>query len=357
MPADPPGVQALGDGDSVEIDNFFFMDRYCLDERLQPRFPSASREPSLHQLRLFLVLAEELHFGRAAQRLFLSQPALSQQIRALEDRLDVNLLHRSSRQVQLTLAGQALLPKARDSVDAMTRLQDLAAAYSRTTQGKLRIGAIGGEAFMPYATAILTELSTQHPAITVEIRSVHFVEQVYALPRGDVDAAFLRPPLPPGLRSLHLSTEPRVACLPADDPLVTQAPLTLAQLSDRVMVDVPIPELRQWWDFWTVNPRPDGSAVRYGPIAGDMEVLLSAVARGQAIAFLPAEARHAYTRRGVAYVDVIDLPPSTAALAWLPRRDNPALTALLQAARTVVGRADHDWGARGRPDSALSSEG
>ncbi|MGN9811371.1 hypothetical protein ACTMSW_18660 [Micromonospora sp. BQ11] len=76
-------------------------------------------------------------------------------------------------------------------------------------------------------------------------------------------------------------------------------------------------------------------------------------ARGQAIAFLPAEARHAYTRRGVAYVDVIDLPPSTAALTWLPRHDNPALTALLQAAHTVVRRAGHDW-AKGRPDSASS---
>ncbi|RKN50519.1 LysR family transcriptional regulator [Micromonospora endolithica] len=332
------------------------MDRVDVGGRPPPHVPSAAREPSLHQLRLFLVLAEELHFGRAAQRLFLSQPALSQQIRALEDRLDVELLHRSSRQVRLTPAGQALIPRARDSVAAMTRLQAVASAYSRTTRGKLRIGAIGGEAFMPYATAILTELSNRHPGITVEIRSVDFVEQVYALPRGDVDAAFLRPPLPSGLRGLHLSTEPRVACLPADDPLVTQAPLTLAQLADRVVVDVPIPELRQWWDFWTVNPRPDGGAVRYGPVAGDMEALLSAVARGRAIAFLPAEARFDYTRRGVAYVDVVDLPPSTAALAWLPRHDNPALTALLQAARTVMRRAGQDW-ATGRPASGGPAPG
>ncbi|SCL33002.1 LysR family transcriptional regulator [Micromonospora aurantiaca (nom. illeg.)] len=306
--------------------------------RSRPRVRSASREPSVHQLRLFLVLAEELHFGRAAQQLFLSQQALSQQIRALENRLNVDLLRRSSRQVELTPAGQALIPTARESVAAMTRLQELAAAYSRETRGHLRIGAIGGEAFMPYVTAILTELSARHPGITVEIRSVNFVDQVYVLPRGEVDAAFLRPPLPPGLRSLQLPTEPRVACLPADDPLVAQVPLTLAQLSDRVVVDVPIPELRQWWDFWTVNPRPDGSAVRYGPVAGDMDALLSAVARGQAIAFLPAEARRDYSRRGVAYVDVVDLPLSTAALAWLPGRDNPALAALLQAARAVVRR-------------------
>lgn len=308
-----------------------------------PRVRPGAREPSVHQLRLFLVLAEELHFGRAAQRLLLTQPSLSQQIRALEDRLGVELVQRSSRRVELTEAGRALIPEARNFVASMARMQRLAATYARQVRGHLKIGAIGGEAFMPYATAILAELSARHPGITVEIRSVNLVEQVYALPRGEVDAAFLRPPLPPGLRSLHLATEPRVACLPADDPLVGQAPLTLAQLSDRAMVDVPIPELREWWDFWTVNPRPDGSAVRFGPVVEDMEALLSAVARGQAIAFLPAEARYDYVRRGVAYVDVLDLPLSTAALAWLPRhRDHAPLAALLQAAHTVM-RRNHPW--------------
>ncbi|MFB9854898.1 LysR family transcriptional regulator [Micromonospora andamanensis] len=287
-------------------------------------------------MRLFLILAEELHFGRAAQRAFLAQPTLSQQIRALEDRLGVDLVQRSSRQIDLTDAGRALVPQARRLVAAMTDLQAVAAVHARRLQGNLRIGAIGGEAFMPYVIDILAELSARHPGIDVEIRSVNFVEQVYALPRGEIDAAFLRPPLPSGFRSMHLSSEPRIACLPADDPLVDQAPLTLADLCDHVVVDVPIPELRQWWDFWTVNPRPDGRPVRYGPVAGDMEALLSAVARGQAIAFLPAEARRDYSRRGVAYIDVVDLAPSTAALAWLPDSDHPLLTALLQAARAVL---------------------
>nr|WP_275936276.1 LysR family substrate-binding domain-containing protein [Sinosporangium album] len=220
----------------------------------------------------------------------------------------------------------------------MDRFRTIAATHARQVRGHLRIGAIGGEAFMPYAIAILAELSARHPAITVEIRSMNFVEQTYVLHRREVDAAFLRPPLPPGVRSLHLATGPRVACLPADDPLVARAPLTLAQLSDHVVVDVPIPELREWWDYWTVNPRPDGRPVRYGPMAGDMDALLSAVARGQAIAFLPAEARYDYTRRGVSYVDVTDLPLSTSALAWLTDHDHPPVTALIQAARAVLQR-------------------
>ncbi|MFK4246130.1 LysR family transcriptional regulator [Micromonospora chokoriensis] len=296
------------------------------------------REPSSHQLRLFLVLAEELHFGRASQRLFLAQPTLSQQIRALEERLGVDLLRRSSRQVDLTPAGQALVPEAREILAAMSRLQHIAASFARETHGHLRIGAIGGEAAMPYTVAILSELSAQHPWVTVEMRAVDLGNQVDCLVRGDIDAAFLRPPLPPILRSLHLATEPRVACLPANDPLVRQAPLTLAQLADHLVVDVP-PQARTWWDDWTVNPRPDNSKVRFGPQVADIEAMLLAVVRGQAITFLPAAARRLYPRPGVAYVEVSDLPMSTAALAWVPRqRDNPALAALVTAARAVLGR-------------------
>ncbi|WP_182908975.1 LysR family transcriptional regulator [Microbispora sp. H13382] len=310
------------------------MDRSGTERQCSPD-AAPSREPSLHQLRLFLVLAEELHFGRAAQRLFLTQPALSQQIRALEGRLNVNLVQRSSRRVDLTAAGRALEEEARGVVAAMDRFRSVAATHARQVRGHLRIGAIGGEAFMPHAIAILAELSARHPGITVEIRSINFVEQIDLLHRREVDAAFLRSPVPPGMRSLHLATGPRVACLPAGDPLVARAPLTLAQLSEHVVVDVPIPELREWWDYWTINPRPDGRPVRYGPVVGDVDALLSAVARGQAIAFLPAEARHDYTRRGVAYVDVTDLPLSTSVLAWVAEHDHSLLAALLQAARTV----------------------
>ncbi|MFI6757527.1 LysR family transcriptional regulator [Micromonospora sp. NPDC050417] len=310
----------------------------------QPRSSRVSpppREPSSHQLRLFLVLAEELHFGRAARRLFLAQPTLSQQIRALEDRLGVDLLQRSSRRVELTPAGQALVPEARELLAAMTRLQELAASFAREARGHVRIGAIGGEAAMPYTVAILAELSARHPGVTVEIRTVDLAEQVDALIRGEVDAAFLRPPLPPVLRSLHLATEPRVVCLPANDPLVEQAPLTLAQLSDHVVVDLPA-QVREWWDHWTVNPRPDGGTVRFGPQVADLEAMLLAVARGQAITFLPAAAGRLYPRPGIAYVDVTDLPTSTAALAWVPhQREHPALAALVNAARTVLRRDDH----------------
>ncbi|MFI6285432.1 LysR family transcriptional regulator [Streptomyces sp. NPDC051018] len=296
-------------------------------------------EPSITQLRQFLVLADELHFGRAAQRLFLTQPALSRQIKALEDRLGVDLLHRTTRHVELTDVGREIVPEARALVAAVERFQACLATLTRQIKGRLRLGAIGAEAAMPYTVDVLEELSARQPGITVEIRSVDFVEQISALTRGEIDAAFLRPPLPPGFRSLRLATEPRVVCLHADDPLVGRAPLTLAQLSDRTVIDV-LPEApRAWWDFWTANPHPGGAPVRYGPQVSDLEGMLHAVASGAGITFLPAAARSLYPRPGVAYVDVTGLPPTTAALVWLPSHPTPpALRALLTAARTVVRR-------------------
>ncbi|WP_066360075.1 LysR family transcriptional regulator [Herbidospora mongoliensis] len=299
---------------------------------------AADREPSPHQLRLFLVLAEELHFGRAAARLFMTQPALSRQIRTLEERLRVDLLIRTSRRAELTDAGRALVPEALAVVQAIGQFQRVAAGLAREIKGHLRLGVVGGEAAMPYTIAILAELAARHPAISVEMRNVDYIDQFDALTHGEVDASFLRSPLPLTLRTLNLAIEPRVVCLPAADPLAAHTSITLAQLSGHVFVDV-VPDVpRSWWDQWAINPRPDGTSVRFGPIANDIETMLLAVARGQAITFLPAAARRLYPRPGIAYVDVVDLPDSTAALAWHPGNTSHTVLALLDCARTVLAR-------------------
>jgi hypothetical protein len=206
----------------------------------------------------------------------------------------------------------------------------------------LVLGFIAGDAAMPHTHAILNELHTRHPRITVELRSLPFDDQFDSLATGKVQAAFLRPPLPPGLRSLHLATEPRVASLSAADPLValeSQRPVLLTDLADHLVVDVPAQSPRAWWDDWAVNPRPDGTAVRFGPVAADIEALLNTVARGTAMSFLPAAARRFYARPGIAYIEVADAPTTASTLAWMPAdRDFPALQALLEAAQAVLHR-------------------
>jgi DNA-binding transcriptional LysR family regulator len=298
-------------------------------------------EPSLHQLRLFVVLTEELHFGRAAQRTFLTQPAFSKQIKQLEKRLGTRLVERHTRSAELTPAGEALIPAAHSVLDAMNGLRELADEHSRQQGGRLVLGSIGGEAAQPYTHAMLAELRRAHPEIRVEIRNLGFGSQFGTVASGKVDAAVLRPPVPAGLRTQHLATEPRVVALPSSDPLIADGAdaVALSDLRDRTFIDMPTEVNREWWDYWQVNPRPDGTPVRFGPVVDDVEALWIAIGRGDGIAFLPEGARRLYPRPDITFVDVVDLPPAPAALVWAAKNHSlPGVTALRSAAREVADR-------------------
>jgi DNA-binding transcriptional LysR family regulator len=332
----------LDDADCRTFDNLLSMSAGGRAGEPDGAGRTSTAEPSIHQLRLVLALSEELHFGRAAARLFITQSALSQQIRSLEKRLGVVLFERSSRAVSLTPAGQALLPDITAAVEAMVRLRRAADAQGRHVSGPIRVGIIGAEAAMPHTRAVLQALRREHPRLEVQLLSLNFVDQLGALYRQEADVVFLRPPVPDDIELHHLATEPRVACLPEGDPLAALPRLTLAQLSGYPVVDVPSRIPRVWWDFWAVDPRPDGTSVRYGPVVADMEALLHSVAQKQAMAFLPAAARHYFRRPGVGYADVDGLPPCTSALAWAAaHRDNPAVAAVRRAARSVPHHRTH----------------
>ncbi|URN17509.1 MULTISPECIES: LysR family transcriptional regulator [Streptomyces] len=297
-------------------------------------------EPSIHQLRLFLALSRELHFGAVAARLCITQSALSQQIRDLEKRLGVKLFERTSRSVSLTPDGRAMVPDAERVLDAMVLLRQTADSRQRQVSGRLVVGTIGAEAAMPSTRGVLSVLRDRHPRLAVELVSLSLIDHMSALLRQEVDVLFHRAPVPDGVEAHHLATEPRVACLPVDDPLAAASRLTLARLAGYPVVDMPEQVPRVWWDFWAVDPRPDGSAVRYGPVVPDLEALLHAVASGEAICFLPAAARDFFPRPGVRYVDVTDLSPSASVLAWLAgNRDEPTIRAVRQAARIFTRQA------------------
>nr|WP_308013392.1 LysR family transcriptional regulator [Streptomyces sp. REN17] len=295
-----------------------------------------SAEPSIHQLRLFLALSEDLHFGRTAARMFISQSAVSQQIRDLEKRLDVRLFERTNRAVDLTVAGRALFPEARKAIAAVDQLRSVADAQSRQLSHRIVVGTVGAEAAMPRTRAVLQILQDRQPQTEIQVVTLNFLDHMNALFRREVDIAFLRPPVPDGMELHRLASEPRVACLPASDPLAALPRIALAQVSGYPVVDMPAQVPRVWWDFWAVDPRPDGSPVRYGPVVNDMEALLHSVADGEAMCFLPAAAREFFPRPGVRYVDVTDLEPSTSALAWLAsRRDEPTIAEARKAADAV----------------------
>lgn len=226
----------------------------------------------------------------------------------------------------------------RDSTpEVASRTASAGSAHARRSQllGRpLRVGFVAAEAAMPYTQHILAEYRRLHPESVVEVHSVDFCGQVDALLHGKLDAAFLRLPLPSCVRTLPLALEPRVVCMPAHDPLLARQPLTLGDLAGRVFVDVAGDGMRAWWDYWQINPRPDGSRVPYGPVVTDIEPLLLAVSQGEGIAFVPAAARALYPRPGVAYAELTGVPAATAALAWLPRpHAHPGVAALCEVAR------------------------
>jgi hypothetical protein len=177
-----------------------------------------------------------------------------------------------------------------------------------------------------------------HPQLALRIRRLDFADFTEAILNEDVDAAFVFLPLPAGIQTHPLATGPRCAAIASSDPLASRPSLTLSQLSHHAFVGFPPQVPRVWRDHWSVNPRPDGTIVRYSPhAAADFETALSLIALGEGIEFPPDLARPLYPRPGVTYVNVTDLAPYTTALAWLPNnRDKPAITALRHTARAIA---------------------
>ncbi|MGM1062185.1 LysR family transcriptional regulator [Saccharothrix sp. Mg75] len=293
-------------------------------------FMTNGDEPTAQHLRQLLVLAEELHFGRAANRLYLSQPALSQRVRALELKLGVQLFDRTSRRVELTAQGQALLPLARRVVDSVDDLLRAAERASNDTP-VLRLGVCESFAALDATRGVISMLSTDHPELGPEVRVVDsFTEQLAELRKGEIDAAFVHLPVPDDLGAQPLVTEPRVACIAAHDPLAERDVIRLSDLADHPVLGLNPEGFPEGRRFWAVDPRPDGTRVRHAThkVTG-FESLLSTVALGGAIAFVPVTAARLYVRPDVRYLQVADLPECEFGVIWqVAEKDKPHIEVL-----------------------------
>jgi len=307
-------------------------------------------DPSTHQLRLLLVLAEELHFGRAAKRAFISQPAFSRQIRALEERLGVALVERSTRQVELTKAGRALLPRVQTVADALTDLRAAAEAEAISSSGSLVLGSYLSA--LPAMQVLFDSMRTKrHPGPEVEWREIGLIDHSGAVLGGQLDAVVCYEPVAEGFHSLRLGSEARYVCLPGTHPLADREAVTLAELADLPVIGSSPQAHPEQRAFWAADPRPDGSTVRYTPhAAATLEQCVTLVGLGHGIRFLPDGARKLMPRPTVRYVAVTDLPPCIAVLAWAASRPvTPALRSLLQMLREHVRAMEsYGLGNRGR---------
>ena len=190
----------------------------------------------LRHLRCFVAVAEEQHFGRAAQRLAMTQPPLSVAIRQLEDAVGNRLVERTSRGAALSAAGQALLPQARALLAGAAEAALLARDVGRGARGRLRIGFVGSLLYggLPQW---LRRFQAAQPGLEVALVELNSQEQLAALARGELDAGFvLARRVPPGLQAVTVQTAPFVACLPADHPSARARRLPLARLRDEPFV-------------------------------------------------------------------------------------------------------------------------
>jgi DNA-binding transcriptional LysR family regulator len=275
----------------------------------------------MRKLRYFVAVAEELNFGRAAERLHIAQPVLSRQIRSFESDLGVQLFARDSRGTQLTAAGQQLLEDARfllaESKALRQRLFRIAEPMVTVT-----VGVMPGLLATAAAAAFEADNPSQH-AVVVQLG---WAEQVNVVHRGEVDVVYAREPIDHhGLGTAPLLEEPRVVVLSADDPLAKKRSVRLVDLASRRLLQDPatVPE---WFAIATPEHR------RPGPMAHTVEEKLELVAAQEGIAILPRSTTAFYRRPDVRVLSIQDIGPSQVTLIWDAATDNPARDAFVSSA-------------------------
>ena len=275
------------------------------------------------ELRYFVAVAEELHFGRATRRLGIAQRPLSRAIAQLERRLGATLLQRTSRAVALTEAGAVLLAEGRaalDAVDAADRRTRRAAAAAPGRPALVLVTKAGAAGEL--LAKLLEAYAAEPGAVTVDVLLCGVGEQERLLRDGRADVALLHRPFDSttGLDCEELRTEGQVAVLPAGHPLATRAALRMADLE--ALPGLPQPR----------HPRADGSYPDGpGPLIRDSTQLLQLIALGRACAMLPESVR-ADLRGDLAAVPVTDAPSVTTVIAWPPHSRSRALAALIRTA-------------------------
>ena len=289
----------------------------------------------VRELRYFLAVARELSFTRAAEQLYVSQPALSKQIRSLERQLRVELFERGSGGVKLTRAGAELRPHAEHMLKSW---DDAKESLSKISHCTLVVGmhTSPGRGLLPSVRAMMV---ASCPEVEIELRHVSWSDRTAGLADQSTDAAFVWLPLPhPPYRWVTIAREPRLVALPNGHRLAEQESVSMADLLDEPFLALPASAgpLR---DFWLALDERDGHPVRIGAEITDTEETYEAVASGIGICLLAAGNAPIFARGAVTMLPVHDLSPSELVLAWNERHCPPLLETFVTTCHRVVNDA------------------
>ncbi|MFC7261747.1 LysR family transcriptional regulator [Streptomyces lutosisoli] len=289
-------------------------------------------------LRYFVAVAEDLHFTRAAERLFVSQPALSKQIRMLERQLGAELFERDRQGVRLTAVGSALLPYARRVLADWDAASDAVERAKAEQQATLVVGMSTSPGRGGLLPAVRSRFSEACPAARVELRQVSWMDSSAGLADGSVDAAFVWLPVPDGERYewVVVAEEPRHVALPDTHPLAPRPEIDFAELLDEPFIAIPKSAgvLR---DYWLALDARAGSPARIGAEAASADETYEALVDGRGVCLLAAGNAPLLTRGGVVTRPVRGISPSRLALAWRAGDSRPLVGAYAEAARLASG--------------------
>jgi DNA-binding transcriptional LysR family regulator len=285
----------------------------------------------LRQLRHFVVLAEEMHFGRAAKRVFITQSALSTSVMRLEEEMNVRLFERDSKGMSLTPIGTSLLERAKEIVSLTEKLERFSRAMAAGRAGFIEAGFTATLLFRGL-DEILKKFGAQYPEIEVSLHEFSSQAQVERLRGGRIDAAFINSPVPPaGLECLPLFEERFVACLGDQHALAGRRQIDAQELKDEVFVMFARDPSPAYYDHVIAICAAAGFQPVVRVAAAQVLAVVTLVATGFGVSIVPESVKKAGIA-GVAYVPLrgVKRQPS-AFMAWNPAREVPGIRELVQA--------------------------
>lgn len=287
----------------------------------------------LRHLRYFIAVAEELHFGRAAERLFIAQPPLSQQIQQLERELGFRLFHRTQRRVELTAAGQLFLEEARELLSGLEKAVAAGRRVARGEVGWLGIGFVGTATYR-FLPAVLSDFRALYPEVELVLRELVSAKQAQALRDRRIHIGLARPTVSEeGLVSEALYQEPLVAAMPERHPLAQQEHLTLTDLAGEPFILFPRHPKPSYADFVISLCEQAGFSPHVVQETAEIHTAISLVAAELGVTLVPASVESAH-REGIVYRSFEALQPTTELVALYRAADHsPVVEAFLTAAR------------------------
>jgi DNA-binding transcriptional LysR family regulator len=293
----------------------------------------------LRHLRYFVAVAEELHFGRAAERLHIAQPPLSRQIRDLEEELGVALFDRVARGIELTPAGRAFLPEARLTLAQAERAQRSAQRAAKGEIGRLRVGFVEAATYSAILPNVLGFFRMHLPQIGLSLFEMSSGEQEEAFRDGRIDLGMLDNPPPDAERWLNVEpvyADPLVAALPDSHPLAGAARVTLADFAGDSFVLFPRSDVPRLYDEFIAGCRAAGFSPRVVQQAAGWHTLAGLVGAGVGTGFVPRSLAHAQ-RPGIVYKRVRGLTVAVEmSAAWKKGDTSPVRERFVTALRAVA---------------------